>query len=69
MSSPHIPYQLDVNKTWTGFMLYTQEVLDYRAKGQLYVGVISAHSNKNFVMNVPPKKENRIPTKQVAQGR
>jgi hypothetical protein len=68
ISAPTIPFQLDVNKTWMGFSLHNAESDDYRAKGLLYVGIISAHSDKNSLIKVPPKSEKKVPAK-VAQGR
>jgi hypothetical protein len=69
VNSPTIPFQLDVNKTWMGYMFYTDDTNQYRVKGQLYVGVISAHSNKNYLIKVPPKSEKDVPTKTVAKGK
>jgi hypothetical protein len=69
VNSATIPFQLDVNKTWIGYMIYNDETQAYRAKGQLYIGVISAHSNKNYLVKVPPEKEDRVPMKQVAKGK
>jgi hypothetical protein len=68
VNSPTIPFQLDVNKTWMGYMFHTDKTNQYRAKGQLYVGVISAHSNKNYLIKVPPpKSEKDVPTEEVAK--
>jgi hypothetical protein len=63
VNSTTIPFQLDVNKSWMGYMIYNDEAQAYRAKGQLYIGVISAHSNKNYLVKVPPEKKDRIPMK------
>jgi hypothetical protein len=68
VNSTNIPFELDVNKSWLGYMFYNKEAEDYRAKGQLYIGVISAHSNKNFLIKVPPEKDKKTPTKTVAKG-
>jgi hypothetical protein len=69
VNSPAIPFELDVNKQWMGSMLYDAETNKYRVKGQLYVGVISAHSNKNYLIKVPPKSAKNVPTKEVAKGK
>jgi hypothetical protein len=69
VSAPTIPFHLDVNKTWMGFSLHNAESDDYRAKGQLYVGVISAHSDKNYLIKIPPKTSKNVPTKRVAGGK
>jgi hypothetical protein len=68
VNCPTIPFVLDVNKTWIGYMFHDAKTNQYRAKGQLYVGVISAHSNKNYLIKVPPKSVKDVPTKEVAKG-
>jgi hypothetical protein len=62
VNSPTIPHELDVNRTWTGLMNYDQATSEGRAKGLLYVGVISAHSNREFLIRVSPKKPINLPT-------
>ena len=51
--APNIPFELDVNKTWMGVMLHRDPANEYRLKGTLYVGVVSAHSNKPYLIKVP----------------
>jgi hypothetical protein len=63
VNSTTIPCQLDVNKTWMGYAFYDDESRKHRADGHLYVDVISAHSNKNFLIKVPPEKPMNVPTK------
>lgn len=64
-TTPNIPYELGVNQTWIGMGRYTEETQKLREKGQLYVGVISAHSDKNYLIRVKPPKEENIPEKKV----
>jgi hypothetical protein len=66
VSSPSIPAELDVNKTWMGLMLYDKALSEERAKGHLYVGVISSHATGEFLVRVPPKKdESTLPTRKL----
>lgn len=58
VNSPKIPAELGVNKTWIDTMLYNDETLEGRAKGHLYVGVIAAHRNREFLIRVPAKGPN-----------
>jgi hypothetical protein len=52
-----IPREVDVNQIWTAQMNYEQDMSDARAKGLLYVGVISAHSNREFNSGAPREKD------------
>jgi hypothetical protein len=68
VSATHIPFKLDTNATWTGFMLYNSETNDHRTKGHLYVGVIAAHRERPYLIRVPPPKQSTAPTNVVAKG-
>jgi hypothetical protein len=57
VNSPEIPSKLDTNGVWMGMMAYNEKLTAARGKGQLYVGVISSHSNKKFFIHVPPPKK------------
>lgn len=59
-----LPFELGVNRTWMGRLNYDERLLGFRAKGQLYVGVIASHSNKYFLKRVPKEKPD-IPTDKV----
>ncbi len=54
VSSPDIPAKLETNGTWMGMMTYDEKLLGARAKGHLYVGVVASHSNRDFLIRVPP---------------
>jgi hypothetical protein len=62
VNSPMIPHELKVNQTWTDVMIYDQDTVEGRAKGCLYVGVISAHSSRYYLIRVPPKEPLKLPT-------
>jgi hypothetical protein len=62
VNSPNIPGELGINRTWQGLMIYDQDTTEARAKGLLYVGVISSHSNREFLIRVPLKKTMTLPT-------
>ena len=68
VNSPNIPTRLDVNGTWMGMMMYTDQLRKKMKEGKLYVGVIASHSNKNFLIRIRPPKQTNIPTKTVASG-
>lgn len=55
VNSPNVPAEVGINRQWMGKMLYTDDFVAARAKGLLYVGVIASHSNKNYLMKVPPR--------------
>jgi hypothetical protein len=54
VSAPTIPAKLDVHQTWIGRMAYNDKTRKARAAGHLYVGVIAAHSDRRFLLKVPP---------------
>jgi hypothetical protein len=54
--TPNVPAEVGVNKQWTGIALYEKDMPEARAKGHLYVGVIASHSNRDFLIKVPPRK-------------
>ena len=68
VNSPHIPAKLEVNATWMGMMFYTDDLRTKMKEGKLYVGVIASHSNKTFLIRIPPPKELKAPKKSVASG-
>jgi hypothetical protein len=68
VNSPSIPAKLDVNATWIGQMFYTDDLRKALAEGQLYVGVIASHSNKTFLVRVPPPKKSIVPKSTIAKG-
>ncbi|ACM27992.1 hypothetical protein Arad_4248 [Rhizobium rhizogenes K84] len=51
-----IPSEIGVNQTFLGSMAYDDNLKKARTEGRLYVGVIASHSNKNFLIHVPPEK-------------
>ncbi|MGO7605530.1 hypothetical protein ACC718_19695 [Rhizobium ruizarguesonis] len=51
-----IPHTLGVNETFMGMMVYDDKLMNARNRRQLYVGVISSHSNRHFLIQVPPSK-------------
>ena len=53
--SPGVPSPLGVNETWVGVANYDDELLQDRRKGRLYAGVIASHSNRPFLVKVPPE--------------
>jgi len=61
VNNADIPFEMGINKSWTGRVLYGPEISDLRAKGQLYVGVVSAHRDRDYLIKVPPPRED-IPT-------
>jgi hypothetical protein len=65
VNSPTIPAEVGINKTWSGLMLYGDKVTEARTKGQLYVGVFASHTNREFVVRVPPPTEQDIPKEQI----
>lgn len=56
VNETHIPYQLGPNSYWIGQMRYADEATTLRAQGRLYVGVISAHRRKPFLIHVPANR-------------
>jgi len=68
VNSPHIPAKLEVNATWMGMMFYTDDLRQKMQDGQLYVGVIASHSDKTYLIRVPPPKKSKAPTKSIAKG-
>jgi hypothetical protein len=70
VNAPNVPMEIGVNKQWSGLALYEKGVGEARAAGHLYVGVIASHSNRDFLIKVPPRKpEADIPKNEVAGGR
>jgi hypothetical protein len=69
VNSPNIPAKLDVNATWMGQMFYTDDLRKAHAAGQLYIGLIASHSNKTFLVHVPPPKRDNAPKKIIAAGK
>lgn len=53
--SPGLPAQVGVNETWHGVATYTETLTEHRRKGRLYAGVIASHSNRPFLVKVPPE--------------
>ncbi len=69
VSAPYIPAKLETNGTWMGMMTYDEKLLGARAKGHLYVGVLASHSNRDFLIRVPPpKKSDRVLETKIASG-
>ena len=66
VNSPSIPSEVGINKMWTGMMIYRDEANIARAKWQLYVGVLASHSNREFLIRVPPAQKRDIPKDQIA---
>lgn len=57
VNAPSIPFKLDTNGRWMSMMTYNEKLSAARAKGHLYVGVVSSHSDGHFLINVPPPKK------------
>lgn len=55
-----IPYEVGVNRSWMGRLNYDDTLDAYRAKGQLYVGVIANHSGRQYLKLVPPKRPDAL---------
>lgn len=51
-----VPFNLGVNQSFMGMMTYDDKLMKARVAGTLYIGVISSHTNKNFLIGVPPPK-------------
>lgn len=68
VNSPTIPFEIGINKTWSGLMLYGDKVDEARVVGSLYVGVISSHSNREFLVRVPPAQKRDIPKDSIPSG-
>jgi hypothetical protein len=69
VNSPRIPAKLEINGTWMGMMSYNDKLMAACAKGHLYVGVVSSHSSKDFLILVPPpKKRDPALSKTIASG-
>ena len=69
VTCPNVPAKLGVNEMWHGLMLYEKNTTEARGKGHLYVGVITSHSNRYFLLRVPKRKpEPDIPKNSVASG-
>lgn len=64
VNSTRIPAELGVNKNWIGMMLYEEDMLEGRNRGELYVGVIAAHSDREFLVHVPAK-EKTVPKRKI----
>jgi hypothetical protein len=56
VNSTNVPAEVGVNKQWTGIAFYEKDLPEARAKGHLYLGVIASHSNREFLIKVPPRK-------------
>lgn len=68
VASTNIPSKLDVNSTWIGMMFYNDDVRKTMLDGKLYIGVIASHSNRHFLIRIPPPKKTKVPTNKVAFG-
>jgi hypothetical protein len=55
-----IPSSLGLNPTFNRAMISDEKLSTGRADGRLYVGVIVAHSNRHFLIRVPPNKPKKI---------
>ncbi len=56
-----IPFELGVNKHWVGIGPYDANLRAARDRGELYVGVVATHSDKNFLIKVPSTKKSAVP--------
>lgn len=63
-----IPTKLEVNQYWIGQVAYNDKLIEARANGLLYIGVIATHSDKTFLIRVPPPKEERAPKETIEQA-
>jgi hypothetical protein len=50
-----IPALVEPNHHWMGIMKYEAVTSAARTKGLFYVGVMANHSNRKFLVRVPPK--------------
>lgn len=55
-----LPKHLAANTSWLGVMVYTAQIEEIRAKGQLYVGIVAHHRNKMYLTKVPKPKKKRV---------
>lgn len=58
LSSP-VPHEIGTNQSWRGVMVYDDETLEARKKGQLYVGVYASHTEKEYLIRVREPAEIR----------
>jgi hypothetical protein len=61
-----IPSPLGVNEKFMGSMAYDDRTRKARADGRLYVGVVASHTNKEFLIHVPPAKSKQDLKKVIA---
>jgi hypothetical protein len=66
VNAQNVPAKLEINSYFMGTMMYDDKTKDLRSKGQLYVGVISAHSKRNFLIKVPPPRPEEAPKTKIA---
>ncbi|MHA6685097.1 hypothetical protein [Mesorhizobium sp. A556] len=50
-----VPAEVGINRQWMGKMLYDDQTMKARQEGRLYVGVIASHSQKKYLVKVPPR--------------
>jgi hypothetical protein len=65
VNNPTIPAELKANAYWIGTMIYNDDLKASREKGHLYVGVISSHSDRNYLVRVSPTRTSKVPRKAI----
>lgn len=57
VNSPGIPMLLEARRYWIGIIYYDEALSSARAAGEVYVGIYATHNNREFLIKVPPKKD------------
>lgn len=65
VSLQKLPHKLDLAGIWMGRLNYDDRILEFRNKGQLYLGVMGTHRKNPILIKVPTEDESRrrIPDK------
>jgi hypothetical protein len=53
----NLPGELKPGHYWMGLAIYDKQTVEQRTLGQLYVGVICSHTDKYFMVHVPPARD------------
>ena len=54
VNTHNVPSEVGVNRQWMGQMRYNERLAAAREAGHLYVGVIASHSERTYLLKVPP---------------
>jgi len=47
---------LEARRYWIGIVYYDEMMSAARAMGEVYVGIYATHSNREFLIKVPPER-------------